>query len=226
MDEYSDIKARLSILRSVNMPPERTQEITNVLRREIQVYRNKKISFSRRKILSWLGSVSAAVIIATFFIVSMVQHVSIIQTKTASHKVDTVLIRYTPSQLSEIRSYSKNVGVIPWIPKYGLPGDTLMTVKNGGPGTLILVYKHFWLQEQTSPSTVDPRGKLTKKKVNIDGKAGVYMTVQVTVQNTTQVFSYLTFSKNGTYISMENLQGGPVPLDSSLVIASSFEQIR
>ena len=226
MDDYSDIRERLSSLRNVTMPPEREKEITNNLQKEIEIHRDKKPMLFHRRNLAWLGSVSAAVLIAVVATISLVRYTPLSHQKTASHQVATVSIRYTTVDISEIKSVSQDVGVKPWIPTHGLPGDKLTVVKNGVAGKFILAYKNFWLVEQTTPPA-DPPGKLTKEKVTIDGTPGVYMTAQVTVQNSTNTFSNLSFLKDGTYIVMSNLgtHPGPISLANSLAIASSLRQV-
>lgn len=246
MDTPKDPIEMFLPLSEAQMHPERDEEI----RRHIsQVVRSESLgnSVHRRskgwlgsvaavcaacRTLGWIGSASAALAVAVFAIgVILVNHGQFGQpmgrTSASQKGVSSVTLHYTSSQLAQVKSAAQTAGVTPWIPKYGLSGDELIGVKDGEPGTLILVYKNFWLIEQTSSPTT-PRGVITQQSVTIGRTPGLYMIVQATAQQQSQRFSYLSFKRGVTHITMENLTGGhptPISVKSSVAIASSFEQV-
>lgn len=233
VNDYEDIRERLSVLRGIEMPAQRELEITSILEKEIETYRRQKgRSRTLLRTFGWIGSASAALAVAVFAIgVILVNHGQFGQstgrTNASQKGFSSATLHYTSPQLAQVKSAAQTAGVTPWIPKYGLSGDELMGVKDGERGTLILVYKNFWLIEQTSPPTT-PRGVITRESVTIGRTQGLYMIVQGTAQQQSQRFSYLSFKRGVTYITMENLMGGhpnPISIKSSVAIASSLEQV-
>lgn len=229
MDDYDDIKKRLSPLNEIKMSAEKEQEITDAIHQAAQAYRDGRRA-PRVKRPKWIGHVSAvaaAVVAAAGMIIVLhtrlpakTPNTSAATNNTTSNTTavnSTVPITYTQAQLTNVRTVAKNVGVNAWIPSRVLPGDALTVWKSGG-NELILDYKHIWLIESNKP-IANPPGITQQKSVDMGGSSGTFI---VAGNNT-----FMDFQKGGTYIQMENLTPDqPISLTNMKGIAESFELVR
>ncbi|WDL96017.1 hypothetical protein [Alicyclobacillus sp. ALC3] len=234
VSDYKEVRERLSILRTIQMPAQRELEISSVLHREIEVHRQRykgRRSRNLRRTFGWVGSASAAVAVAVFAIGTILVNHGHLATsahnRTAASEQShlTVPIHYTSAQLQRVKKVAQAVGVTAWIPHQGLAGDTLTLVKNNGKGILVLDYKHFWITERTSPPpSSSPQGRTKTTHLTIHNVPAEYV---VGNNQSGPPSSALTFQQGNTYIDVSVLWPiQAIPLQIMKAVGESFARVR
>lgn len=132
-------------------------------------------------------------------------------------------ISNSPAVLKRVKFTAMMVGVAPYLPSVGLPGDSLIAVHPGLVGSLLLDYKDFVVVETTIPQPL-PSGIGLSRNVQI-GNTTAQLITETSITGQTNTFLY--FQMGPTYISIDHSTFGTALTPSQLqAIATSLQAAR